>query len=272
MTREAWQRAYEPLPQALEYRVASTLRQLDTAKKPKVRRLRTALVVILCALALAGAAYAVLGSYTADIFGWFYGPDQKAELLAGDIAPSGQQVTLGRVVYTLDDAVYKDGTVYGTGTIRAADGESVVLMPVDYSVYDPAGYLVYYGEETIPDDAPTYAELAARRGATLLLATCVANGVLDANGALNASEIGFTQLPQPDGSIRFTFEFAGGGEANGAALDRTIERQPSYRLSLYIANWEVTLGCEWLRTPPHDTWLKQDWVVTVTPVAKGEGE
>ena len=34
-------------------------------------------------LALAGAAYAVLGSYTADIFGWFYGPDQKAALLAG---------------------------------------------------------------------------------------------------------------------------------------------------------------------------------------------
>lgn len=272
MTREDWRRAYEPLPPALEARVAGTLRRLDATQKPAGVRRRTALVVILGALALAGAAYAVLGSYTADIFGWFYGPDKKAELLAGDIAPSGQQVTLGRVVYTLDDAVYKDGTVYGTGTIRAADGDNVVLMPVDYSVHDPAGFLVYYGEETIPDDAPTYAELAARRGATLLLATCVANGVLDANGALNASEVGFTQLPQPDGSIRFTFEFAGGGEQNGEALARTIERQPSYRLSLYIANWEVTLDGEWLREPPHDTWLKQDWVVTVTPAVKGEGE
>ena len=50
----------------------------------------------------------------------------------------------------------------------------------------------------------------------------------------------------------------------------TIERADSYDVSLYIANWEVNQYGEWLREEPNNTWLRYDWVVTVTPEIKGE--
>ncbi len=273
MKREDWRRAYEPLPQALETRVAATLARLDPEEKYARRpSLRTAVIVLAILLALGGVAYAVLESKVADVFGWFYGPEMKDELLAGDIAPVGQRYRLGDVVYTLDEAVYKDGTVYGVGSIRAAEGANVVLIPEDYGVDLPAGYTLFMGEdEEIPEDAPSYAELAEQRGAKILLATCIANGVLNADGTLNASEIGYSCLPRADGSIQFTFEFSGGTVAVGNRLEPTlIERAPSYQVSLYLANWEVTSDGFWLREEPENTWLRTDWVVTVAPETKGE--
>lgn len=41
---------------------------------------------------------------------------------------------------------------------------------------------------------------------------------------------------------------------------------------LSIANWEVTPEGEWLREDPDNTWLKDEWVVTVTPEMKGEAQ
>jgi hypothetical protein len=263
MKREDWQKAYEPLPAALELRVAHTLTRLEEEKPVRKMSLRTAVIALAIVLALGGVAYAMIASQTAEYFGWFYGEEKKESLLTGDIAPSGESASLGDAVYTLDDVIYKDGTVYGTGTIRPGEGANIVLMTEDYGVNEPAGYLLHYGEEEIPEDAPSYAELAREKGAKILLATCIANGVLNEDGTLNASEIGITLLPQRDGSIRFTFEFAGGGS-------NTIDREESYRLSLYIANWEVTQEGDWLREEPENTWLKTDWTVTVTPVMKGE--
>ncbi len=231
--------------------------------------LRTAVIAMAILLALAGVAYALIESKTADIFGWFYGNETKENLLTGDIAPSGQSYTLGDVVYTLDEVIYKDGYLYGTGTIRAAEGANVVLMAEDYFVTDPAGYGLHYGgDEIIPDGAPTYADLARERSAKILLAKCVADGVLNEEGTLNASEIGYIQLPQADGTIRFTFEFQGsiGQDGNHAVVLDRIDRAPTYDIQLYIANWEVTADGEWLREEPNNTWQKTEWVVTVTPV------
>ncbi|NLV57792.1 MAG: hypothetical protein GXY67_03395 [Clostridiales bacterium] len=262
MKREDWQKAYEPLPAALEVRVAHTLFHLEEGRPVRRMSLRTAVIALAIVLALGGVAYAVIASQTAELFGWLYGAEKKESLLKGDIAPSGENMILGDVVYTLDDVIYKDGTVYGTGTMRPREGANIVLMTEDYGVNEPAGYLLHYGEEEIPEDAPSYAELAREKGAKIILSTCIANGVLNEDGTLNASEIGLALLPQRDGSIRFTFEFEGGG-AN------TIDRAESYRLSLYIANWEVTQEGDWLRKEPENTWLKTDWTVTVTPVMKG---
>lgn len=272
MNREAWRRAYEPLPKDLGKTVSSALNQLKEDKPMKKLTLRTAAIALAAVIILCGAAYALIESKTADIFGWFYGDEKKQELLSGDIAASGQSVTLGDVTYTLDEAVYKDGFIYGTGTMKPRDGANVVLIPEDYQITDKAGYLIYYGAEEIPENAPTYAELAKEKGATLLLAKCVANGVLNADGTLNASEIGYTQLPQKDGSIVFTFEFEGGAADDGQMKTASIERGASYDVSLYIANWEMTEDGTWLRGEDgvKDTWLKQDWTVTVTPEMKGE--
>ncbi|MEA5015663.1 MAG: hypothetical protein VB099_13990 [Candidatus Limiplasma sp.] len=271
MKREDWQKAYEPLPEALACRVSSTLARLDKEEMP-VRRisLRTAVIALAIVLALGGVAYAVIASQTADLFGWFYGEETKERLLAGDIAPSGESTVLGDVIYTLDDVIYKDGMIYGTGTIRPKEGANIVLIPEDYSVNEPAGYVLHYGSEEIPEDAPSYAELAAQRNAKIILAKCVANGVLNEDGSLNASEIGYTQMARQDGSIRFSLEFEGGAVQEGVLKAQGIDRQESYRLSLRIANWEVTPEGDWLREDPENTWLKTDWTVTVTPAQKGE--
>ncbi len=272
MKREDWQKAYGPLPESLKTRVSSVLSRLDEETKPMAKRsLRTAAVVLALLLLLMGVAYAVLQSKTADIFGWFYGQETKDALLAGDIAVSGQTLTLGDVQYTLDEVIYKDGWIYGTGAMRALEGANVVLITEDYPVDESAGYLLFYGnDETVPKDAPSYADLARQRNAKILLTTCVANGVVEADGSLNASEIGFSLLPQRDGAVRFNFEFEGKGP-EGQGAGSPIHRAPSYRLSLYCANWEVTLDGEWLREEPTNTLKQQDWMVEVSPEMAGGG-
>lgn len=60
--------------------------------------------------------------------------------------------------------------VYGSGTMQAAEGANIVLMAEDTGVHEPAGYPLHYGKEyTVPDDAPSYAELAEARGARIIL-------------------------------------------------------------------------------------------------------
>ena len=86
--------------------------------------------------------------------------------------------------------------------------------------------------------------------------------LLDENG--EPDSVGYDQIPQPDGTIRFYFEFAG--------REGGIERAESYDVILSIANWEVTPEGEWLREAPDNTWLKDEWVVTVTPEMKGEAQ
>lgn len=272
MKREDWQRAYQPLPDTLETRVYSTLAKLEEEKRPASRlSLRTAVILVAALLALGGVAYAMIQSKTADIFGWFYGGEMKEELLAGDIAPSGQSHRLGDIVYTLDEVIYRGGTVYGTGTMRAAEGANIVLMAEDYFVDEPAGYLLHYGGETIPEDAPSYAELAEERNAKIILAMCRPNGILNEDDSLNASEIGYSLMPQHDGSIRFYFQFAGGAVEDGRMTEQSIDRAQIYRLSLLVLSWEVTRDGEWLRDDADvDTRLRDEWVVTVTPTMKGE--
>ena len=271
MKRIDWRRAYEPLPEALDNRVFLALQRLKEEEKPmRKHTLRTAAIVLAILAALGGAAYAILENKTADYFGWFYGEDKREELLSGDLALSGQSYTLGDVTYTLDSVIYKDGTVYGTGTIAPAKGANVVLMPEDYAVDDPAGYDLFYGGDAPPADAPTYAELVKERGARLLLAHCVANGVLNDDGTLNASEIGYSNIPQNDGTILFAFEFAGGAVEGETMTEAEITRAARYRVSLHLANWEVTTEGKWLRDEPDDTSLRSDWTVTVEPTEKGE--
>ena len=262
MTQNDWRAAY-PLPERLEGRVARVLAGLEEAPARRFP-LRAAAAALAILLALGGAALAVFESRTAELLGWFYGEETKRKLLSGDLAEVGQSVRLGDAVYTLDDAVYKDGTVYASGVIRPAEDANVVLLAEDYSVNDPAGYLLFYGEEEIPDDAPTYAELAQERGAKILHVDAIANGVLEENGELNASSIGYGALPQRDGTIRFFFEFEGG--------ESEIARAEKYEVSVYIANWEVTPEGEWLREEPENTWLYEDWTVTVEPQMKEDGK
>ena len=49
-------------------------------------------------------------------------------------------------------------------------------------------------------------------------------------------------------------------------------RAEKYEVSVYIANWEVTPGGEWLREEPENTWMYEDWTVTVEPQMKEDGK
>ena len=183
MKQSEWRRAYEPDPVRLEARVRHTLKNLDADPAARPHALRTALIAALVLALLCGIALAVYESRTADLVGWFGGEERKEALLSGDIAPSGESTRLGDVVYTLDDVIYKDGTIYGSGVIRAAEGANIVLIDENSGIYEPAGYPLHYGKDyTVPDDAPSYVELAKERGARLILAKCVADGVLNENG------------------------------------------------------------------------------------------
>lgn len=258
-------KTYGDMPEGFALRVRTTLL---AAEKPRARRLRwTAALAAALAVALATAAVAAMLSPTASIFGWFYGAKTGSQLMDGDIAVSGQSCRLGDVVYTLDDVIWLKGELYGTGTIRPAEGASVVLLPEDYSVFEPMGYTLHYGEEVdIPDDAPSYTEAAASAGARIVGVRCLAEGVVEADGSLNSSEVGYSDLPQPDGSIRFTFTFSG-----GAKMDQSysaLERASRYVVRLRLFCWEVAPDGEALRDEDNDTTLKKTWDVTVTPNIK----
>ena len=221
--------------------------------------LRTALIAALVLALLCGIALAVYESRTADLAGWFGGEERKEALLAGDIAPSGESTRLGDVVYTLDDVIYKDGTIYGSGVIRAAEGANIVLIDENRASMSPRAIPCTTARTTpCPTTRPATPSWRRSGEPGLILAKCVADGVLDENG--EPDSVGYDQVPQPDGTIRFYFEFAG--------REGGIERAESYDVILSIANWEVTPEGEWLREDPDNTWLKDEWVVTVTPEMK----
>lgn len=263
MKQEQWSQMHEPVPQAVDQRLASVLSRLEEEPARRRAPLRTAVIALALLLALGGVAYAVLTSQTADFFGWFHGPAKRESLLAGDIAAEAQSYTLGDVMYTLEEVVYQNGMLYGIGTMRPKEGAGVVLMASDHYLWEPAGYVLHIGEEQIPPDAPTYLELAQQQDARILMPICQAQGFMREDGTLSCSEVGIITVPRPDGTIRFTFEFQG--------YEGEIQRASSYAIRLRVANWEVSREGEHLRQEPQDTYVGADWDVTVTPERKGEG-
>ena len=190
--------------------------------------------------------------------GWLVdGKIAKDKPSSGDMA---YRVTIkgksgGTVAYTLHTASQDASSKADPGELKGVTATANGTAVTDFNPVKDGTY-------TVPDDAPSYVELAQERGARLILAKCVADGVLDENG--EPDSVGYDQIPQPDGTIRFYFEFAG--------REGGIERAESYDVILSIANWEVTPEGEWLREAPDNTWLKDEWVVTVTPEMKGEAQ
>lgn len=245
-----WKDAYEPVPAALDTRVRAVLTGLEESEARRARvPLRTAAALLALAMALGGVSYAVIGHRTAGLFGWFYGGNWQEELENGAYAPAGQQAVLGDVSFTMEEMVYKtDGKMQGLyGVVRIApmEGKNVVLLPEDLSEDDPAGYLLHYGDvgETIPLDAPSYAELAQERGASLLTARAAVDSLAWGDRIYEGS-VGESWLPQKDGSILGTIEIAD-----------DLPYADSYELKLYIA----------IREASQDEWQSKTWQVTLTP-------
>ena len=256
-TREQLLRAFHQPPPAFDTAVLGTLRHVTKKKEAPFmkRKLTLALCCVLALALLAGAACAVVAARTADRFGTLYGEEKQAQLEAGDTAQVSRSHTLGDVTYTVTDVVYADGALYGTVVVEPREGANVVLLPEDYEVSDKAGYDMY-SDDPAPADAKSYADLARKKDAKILLATCVPNGYL-VDGELICGDLGYFFSPQRDGSIHFSFELHGLGEA--------IAPSPDYTLQFYLASWEVTPDGTHLRQSPDDTRIHEDWDVTVTP-------
>ena len=275
MNQQEWKRMYGSTPLSFQHRVEETLakgRAQEAAGKAAGMRgvgrygLRTVLIAVLLVTLLAAAAVAAFSSQVASLFGWFYGEEKGAELLVGDLATPAQSVTVGEVIYTLDEGVYIDDGLYGLGHITPAN-DGVVLMAEDYNVTDAAGYSLYYGEESkAPEGAPTYAELAAEKNAKIILAKAVAEAVgVDGGDIIALGSAGYMLMPQTDGSILFTFELS-----TGVA----VEEGETYAIRLWLANWEVAPDGQWLRDDPNspDTYLGEEWTVEVQPKPAKEGQ
>ena len=245
-----FQSTFGDVPESFSRRVQYALRRTEEESRMKKATLRTAVLVTVLVLLAATALAAAVVSRTTDFFGSFYGEEKRQQLEGGDAVPGGQSHQVGDIVCTLGDVIavqetvtsfLGDGTpftfdtiaLYGTGVIAPAPGANVMLMPMDeYTLSDPWGYDLYYGMDEAPEDAITYADKAAETGAEIRMVSAIPNYLVDADGEPLYTSVGYTLIPQRDGTVQFSFEII-------PEADAPLDRQDTYTLSLWLGSDEL---------------------------------
>lgn len=267
-------KVYGEVPSSFTHRVEYALRQCEKEEtKPMKRKSTIVILLVALALALTTTAVAAVLSGTINFFGQQYGPAFQEKLEQGTVAPGGQSTVINGVTVTMTDFVvvpektewlFGEGELdtpvetlsfYATGTLVPAPGENLVLLAdlYEYAVTDPAGYDLFYGTTPeAPEGAPSYADVARERGATLRQVRCIANGILDEEGKLLVNTIGSCIVPQADGSVVFSIEIPS---------EHIIPQQDSYQMSLSIDMEDLDAD----GNPIEGTYLQQDWIVTLVP-------
>ena len=254
MNQNELKRMYGSTPASFQNRIRQTLYAPAPVRRPVMRVALAAALVLALSL---GTCLAVFHSQVAEYFGWFYGADLQQELLGGSIAQEEHSVQIGDVIYTLQEVTYIDNGLYGVGRITPAN-ETVVLMAEDYQPSDAAGYGLYYGPDShAPEGTPTYAKLAKQKNGKIVQVTAVPEAVgVDGGTVLPLGSVGYSLLPQQDGSVTFAFEIG-----TGVAVEEGSE----YVIRMWSSNWEVTPEGEWLNQEPNDTYLGESWDAVVYP-------
>lgn len=267
-------KVYGEVPSSFTHRVEYALRRCEKEEtKPMKRKSPVAILLVVLALALTTTAVAAVLSGTINFFGQQYGPAFQEKLEQGTAAPGGQSTMVNGVTVTMTDFVVvpektewlfgvgeldtpvETLSFYATGTLVPAPGENLVLLAdlYEYTVTDPAGYDLFYGTTPeAPEGAPSYADVARERGATLRQVRCIANGILDEEGKLLVNTIGSCIVPQMDGSVVFSIEIPS---------EHIIPQQDSYQMSLSIDMEDLDAE----GNPIEGTYLQQDWIVTLVP-------
>ena len=245
-----FQSTFGDVPESFSRRVQYALRRTEEEPRMKKATLRTAVLVTVLVLLAATALAAAVVSRTTDFFGSFYGEEKRQQLEGGDAVPGGQRHRVGDIVCTLGDVIavqetvtssLEDGTpftfdtiaLYGTGVIAPAPDANVMLMPMDeYTLSDPWGYDLYYGMDEAPEGAVTYAQKAAETGAAIRMVSAIPNYIVGADGEPLYTSVGYTLIPQRDGTVLFSFEII-------PEADAPLDRQDSYTLSLWLGSDEV---------------------------------
>lgn len=223
MNQNKLQSMYGATPESFKHRVAFALK--ETEAKPVKHTLRTVLIAIAIIAILSATAYAMFSSQVAELFGTMYGEDTKEWLEEGSVAVTDDQsFTLGDLVYTVDEIVYRNNSLYGIGTIRASEGSDTVIICGDQLLSEPYGYDIHGAmgrPETAPDDAKTIAEVAQEKGGKILLACIRVNQIgVDGGELLTLGSAGYSWAQQRDVSILFSFEVS-----DGVAISEGVKYQ-----------------------------------------------
>lgn len=256
MTQEKLQTMYGSTPDRFERRVAYALQQIQSRPCKKSRAFRTALVIALVLVLLTAIAYAAFSSQVIEFFSRASDRDIRKWLEQGEVAVPDRSFVLNGVVYTVDEVIYRDNALYGVGTIRPEKGENMLLIPEDHSPDEPFGYDVY-GEggiaETAPADAPTIADTLRQTGGKLLVVRTIPNRIgVDGGTMLAPDSVGYTNAPQRDGSIRFSFEVSDA---------YAIEKGTLYTIEMLASTREMTSD----GTVLEDTRHRETWTVEIEP-------
>ena len=171
-------------------------------EKPVKRKLSLALVLcIVLGIAIIGTACALLASsQVADFFRQYWGKDMGDWLQEGKIAQVGESVTVGDVVFTLDEVVYRDRGIYGVGTARAVDSKDV-LVPMDMA----EDWAIWSQKQ----EGKALISLAETTNGKLIMVNCVPDKIGVDEGTMLTVNAGVYNVRNDDGSITFSFEASG---------------------------------------------------------------
>ncbi|MBN1777819.1 MAG: DUF4179 domain-containing protein [Clostridiales bacterium] len=254
MNKNDLQTMYGATPDSFTRRVAFALKK--TEEKPMKHTMRTVLIAAAIIVLLTAAAYAVFSSQVAELFGTMYGDDTKSWLEEGSVATTDQTYTLGDIVYTLDEVVYRNNGLYGVGTIRAKEGSDVVIMMNDQLLSDPYGYDIHGGigrPETAPEGTKTVADVAKEKGGKVLLA-CIRLSKIGVDGGelLEPGSAGYSWAQQRDGSFLYTFEVSDGV---------VVDEGTTYQIEMHSYFFDTDADGNLIQ----DTKQVGDWLVTIQP-------
>ncbi len=234
-------------------------------EEPVKKKVSAALVLcIILGLAIIGAAYALISSNksrTAEFFSQHWNQELGARLQEGKIAQIGESVTVGDVVITLDEIVYRDRGIYGVGTVRPVHEEDV-LFPMDTADL----LAMSHEEEFHPDEDPSrpvvneyYAALsliekAKTSGGKMLTAQSMPFMIgVDEGTMLSPGTIGYYDIRNEDGSLTFSFE-----AADGVA----VSEGTSYQIQMESVVTQINDE----GYPIDGTKQRSTWTVSCTPV------
>ena len=185
-------------------------------EKPVKRKISLALVLcIISGIAIIGTAYALLASsQVADFFRQYWGKDMGDWLEEGKIAQVGESVTVGDVVFTLDEVVYRDRGIYGVGTARAVDSKNV-LVPMDMA----DDWAIWSQKE----EGKALISLAETTNGKLIMVNCVPDKIGVEEGTMLTVDAGVYNVRNDDGSITFSFEASGYALEDGTTYQMTLD-------------------------------------------------
>lgn len=193
-------------------------RVITQAKGEKPVKRKISLAIVLCivlGIAIIGTACALLASsQVADFFRQYWGQDMGDWLEEGKIAQVGESVTVGDVIFTLDEVVYRDRGIYGVGTAKPVDSKNV-LVPMDLADDWSACFQNEEGKALI--------SLAAATNGKLITVNCVPNKIGVDEGTMLTVNAGVYNVRNDDGLIIFSFEASGYALEDGTSYQMVLD-------------------------------------------------